>query len=93
MKTLCITFLTAVSMSCIAQASPIQSYWVIESNVKTESTLIRFYDHQHHLIHQDTIDGKRLSVTKRKHRKWLDQKLKQVQLQHSIALDKKRGQD
>lgn len=88
MKALFITAIALAGINCIAQANHSNSFWVIESNTKNASTIIRFYDRQNNLIHQDTVSGKRLQVTKRKHRKFLDRKLKEVLEQESIAYGK-----
>ncbi len=89
MKAPFITTLVLAGINCIAQANDRNSFWVIESNTKNASTIIRFYDQQNNLIHQDTVSGKRLQVTKRKHRKFLDRKLKEVLEQQSLAYGKK----
>jgi uncharacterized protein (DUF2344 family) len=93
MKALFITTLALAGISCIAQANDTYSFWVIESNTKNVSTIIRFYDQQNNLIHQDTVSGKRLEVTKRKHRKLLDRKLKEVLKQESVACSKTINKD
>lgn len=93
MKALFITVLVLAGINCFAQANDSNSFWVIESNTKNASTIIRFYDQQNNLIHQDTVSGKRLQVTKRKHRKFLDRKLKEVLEQQSLAYGKKLSRD
>jgi hypothetical protein len=53
------------------------NYWVVEGNVKTNDfTIIRFYDSGNQLIHEETMEGKFLDITKKKNVRFLNKKLR-----------------
>jgi hypothetical protein len=64
------------------------NYWVVEGNVNTRDyTLIRFYDSANNLIHEETMQGKFLDISKRKNVKLLNKKLRDFEVR-SLSVKK-----
>jgi hypothetical protein len=58
---------------------PDNGFWVMESNVKTPKTAtIFFYNNNHDLVYKETINGKKLKVTKPKVQRQLNSVLDQA---------------
>jgi hypothetical protein len=54
------------------------TYWVVEGNIKSNDyTLIRFYNSDNNLIHEEMMRGKFLDVTNKRDVKFLNKKLRQ----------------
>jgi hypothetical protein len=66
---------------------PVNSaYWVVETNVKQQTfSIVRIYNHQHELIYQERIEGVCLDISKRRHKRILDQTLASFTEQRIIA--------
>lgn len=77
------TIIFSVGMAC---AQTPKSYWVIETNAnKKDYTILRVYDQQNALIHEETLTGKSLSVLAKKDRKLIDKKVKEFFQNGAIA--------
>lgn len=79
-----------------AQTAPTDNsaYWVVETNVKHKTfSIVRIYNHQHELVYQERIEGVRLNINKRRHKRILEQTLNSFTQQRIIArqLGKGRG--
>jgi hypothetical protein len=73
-----------------ADAQNVKPYWVIETNSNNKAnTILRIYDVQNVLIHEVTINGKSLNILKRKDRKRINKKVKDILSQEVMASKKK----
>ena len=58
-----------------------ETYWVIESNVKTpRHSVVYFYSTNHEVMYKETIDGKKLNIDRPRIRRSLNKSLKVVTL-------------
>ncbi len=72
----CLTGMMMIAAAASAQTTA-DNYWVVEGNVNTRDyTLIRFYDRGNKLIHEETLQGKFLDITRKKNVKALNKKLR-----------------
>ena len=74
----------ATSLSAAAQ-----DYWVIETHPNELRTQVRFYDDQNTILHEESIEGKRLDVRSKSDRKLLARKLREVSKQKAMASGKR----
>jgi len=87
MKTLLI--IVAFCFTATVEAQNLKPYWVIETNNKKDNTILRIYDVQNVLIHEEMINGKVLNVLARKDRKRINKKVKEILNQEALASGKK----
>lgn len=86
MKTKLYLTITIALIAMMAEAQTPGSFWVIENNLtQKQSTIIHFYDTNSNLIHREVVSGKNLNISRRKDRKFLNRKLKEVLEQEEIA--------
>lgn len=64
-----------------------RSYWVVEGNTKQpDYTIIHFYGADNQLIDETRLEGKLLVLTKRKHVRYLNRRLREVEQMDSLAI-------
>lgn len=74
----------------IVAAQSSKPYWVIETNIhKTNFTILRIYDSQNSLLHEETLKGKALNISSRRDRKRVDRKVKEILKHQAFVSDKK----
>jgi hypothetical protein len=79
-------FMAAVMVSALALPTTAQNYWVIETNPRqARETIVKIYDLQNQLVHEETLRGKILDARFRSDRKLLDRKLKEYAKQKAIV--------
>ncbi len=89
MKSLLIiaAFLFSIGFAKAQNSNP---YWVIETNInKTNFTILRVYDSQNSLLHEETIQGKALNILSRRDRRRIDRKVKEILKYQVFVSDKK----
>jgi hypothetical protein len=70
----------------VVEAQDLKPFWVIETNVqKQNGTIVRIYDQQNNLIHEESLKGQSLNIVKRRDRKLLDRKVKEILRQEAVA--------
>lgn len=85
-------WLVAAGLAFVSVCGYAQNYWVIETTPRViNKTVIRFYDDQNRLVHDETLTGKTLDVRNRADRKWLDRKLKDFMRQQRTLASKKEA--
>ncbi len=86
-----ITIIAALILSVeVVSAQNVKPYWVVETNVtKKDYTILRVYDSQNFLIHEETIAGNAMNVLSKKDRKLINKKVKEVLSQEALASGKK----
>lgn len=83
---------TILFSTSLATAQQSKNYWVIETNVHQRNyTILRVYDSQNALVHEETIKGKAWSVLSRRDRKRIEKKVKEIMKQQAWARNKKQG--
>lgn len=76
--------------AAVAKAQSTEPFWVIETNLhQTDYTILRVYDAQNTLLHEETIQGKALDVQSRKDRKRINRRMKEV-LKGQVLASRKR---
>lgn len=89
MKSIMMTALFLISIS-IAKAQSSEPYWVVETNIhQTDFTILRIYDAQNSLLHEETWKGKAMNIMARKDRKRIDRRAKEI-LKHQMLASRKR---
>ena len=84
--------LLAMTTAFAQQATTSPVYWVVETNPRnTPYSIVRFYDANNALVHEVTIDGVYINITKAKYRKKLDLLLKQYNDRGTSASKKNRS--
>lgn len=87
--------LIAIAVLCQAvtavEAQNLKPYWVIETNNnKKDHTILRVYDVEDALIHEEIINGRALNILLRKDRKRINKKVKEILSHETTASGKKR---
>jgi hypothetical protein len=63
-----------------------QNYWVIETNpTQTRNTVVKIYDLQNVLIHEEIVADRILDSRVKSDRKFLNRKLKEISRQKALA--------
>jgi hypothetical protein len=74
----------------VAKAQSTEPFWVIETNLhQTDYTILRVYDAQNSLLHEETIKGKAMNVLSRRDRKRINRRVKEV-LKEQVLASRKR---
>ena len=86
-----IAIMSAMILSAgMVSAQNLKPYWVVETSVsKKDYTILRVYDSQDFLIHEETISGNAMNVLSKKDRKRINKKVKEVLSQEAMASGKK----
>lgn len=80
---LCLTL--GASVESFAQQKS-NSYWVIEGNLRQpDYTIIHFYNGQNQKIGETRVEGRLLSLAKKRHLRFLNRKLRELTASDSMA--------
>ena len=75
----------------VSEAQNKRPFWVIENNEsKNLNTIVRIYDEYNNLLHEETINGKRLNILKSKDKRFLNRRLKEVVKHEELASARKK---
>ncbi len=85
----CFAFILSLGLvsSSLAQIpTPKEGYWVTETNLnQKKTTLVRYYNAQHELLHEQQIVGKTVNIRRPKTVKFLNSELMHVLNQPLLA--------